>query len=288
MKKVYNMKRRMFGKGLAVAVIILFLGVSIQPVIATVQLEDRDVEYFDVTTEFVGLNKKYTTQLTKEELEELNALFDSVSSNLNKSTSFKESVEIFRDSIINLDKFGLLGNVGIKESEKLVTNYFQNSMILKMLERLYNRKNVPLNEDENRFCLILGITSGLILINPAHYNIIYILFKFLVEHRDIDIYTLAFLAITLIWGPALFNPFCLGRMIAINFDWASGMIVTFGIDGLKQWYGYLNGKMNFEVFEVLAFGFTGLKIEIITYPKQYFFGFARHVHIEDYWPTKEV
>jgi hypothetical protein len=239
------------------------------------------VEYFDVTTEFMGLGKEYTAQLTKEQIEELDVFFDSIGDSLNKSVSIEESVEIFREVVLKLDWFGLLGDVGIEKTEKLVTNCYKEPIWMKVLERLYNRRNAPLDEDENRFCLIFGITSGLLFINPSYLTLNLIFLKYLTEHSDLDIYTLAFLTIILIWVIPLIIPFCLGRMICINFDWAFGTIVTFGLNGLKYWTGNLKGKMNFDLLEILAFGFTGLKIEVLNIPKQYFFGFASRVHIED-------
>jgi len=104
------MKERIISKGLVFAVIILFVGVSIQPAIAKVQAENIYVEYFDVTTEFIGLDKTYTTQLTKQEIEKLDALFNSINEHLNKSASFKDSIEIFKKVIFELNSFGLLGN----------------------------------------------------------------------------------------------------------------------------------------------------------------------------------
>ena len=53
---------------LVVGVILLFVGVTVQPSVATVKPESIDVEYVDVTTEFIGLDKEHTTQLTKEEI----------------------------------------------------------------------------------------------------------------------------------------------------------------------------------------------------------------------------
>ena len=45
--------------------------------------------------------------LAKEEIEELDALFDDVYERLNLSTSIKESVEIFKDAVVKLNNLGL-------------------------------------------------------------------------------------------------------------------------------------------------------------------------------------
>ena len=54
-------------KGLVVGVIVLFIGLGVQPAFATIKSEKVNVEYYDVTTEFIGLNKEYSTTLTIEQ-----------------------------------------------------------------------------------------------------------------------------------------------------------------------------------------------------------------------------
>jgi len=263
-----------------VGITILFLGHAIQPSIATVQPESIDVEYFDVTTEFIGLRKKYTTQLTEEEIRELDALFVSIGDSLNKSVSQEETVGIFKDAVLKLDSYGLLGDVGIDETEKLVTSCYKRTILMNTLERLYNRKKGIFSEDENIFCLIFGITSDLMFISP----IVIFLWE---NHPPIADILLEIITMWLIlYVPSILIPFCLGRMIYTNWTEsnASGMIVSFGLLGRKYWNGTLKGKLVSPIFgikDIGILGFTGLKIERVTEPKQYFFGYARRVHIED-------
>ncbi len=269
-------------KTLVVGVIIFFLiGVAVQPGIATVQPEDIDVEYFEVTTEFIGLGKKHTTQLIKEEIRELDALFDSIGDSLNKSESIEETVEIFKVAVLNLDSFGLLGEVGIKETERLVTNSYQRTILMKTLERLYNRKKGTLGEDENRYCLIVGKITGALFISLSVILLVVKIMEYILEHGGYGGYGLGILFVMMILIPSRLIPFCLGRFIALE-DWAKGKIITFGLNGLKYWNGKLKGKLKWDSFgDIGVLGFTGLKIEILTAPEQYFFGYAAQVHIDD-------
>ena len=159
----------LLSKTLVIGIIFLFIGVAVQPSIATVEPKSIDVEYFDITTEFIGLGKEYTTKLTKEEIQELNALFDSISDSLNKSLSVEETIGIFKDAILELDRFGLLGDVGIDETEKLVLDCYQRTILTKVLERVYNRGKASVFLNENIFCLIFGITSGLFFYSYLAY-----------------------------------------------------------------------------------------------------------------------
>ena len=270
---------------ICIGISILFLGVGIQPAIALIQQDGVDVGYFDVTTEFIGLEKEYTTQLTKDEIEELDTLFNSISLSLNKSETLRETAEIFKDAVLKLDGVGLLGDVGIKETEKLVTSFYKKPILMKGLQRLYNRVYTSLGEDVNRFCFITGKTKGSVFLSPivltltvASMILMYIFFDDDTYYFD---YLLAIMALTMLAVPSIFIPFCLVRMIGFE-DWAEGTIVSFGLNGLKSWNGKLKGIIKgFEDIGVGVFGFTGLKIEVITSPNQYLLGFATHVHIEE-------
>jgi hypothetical protein len=59
---------------LVVVVMVLFVGIGIQPAFATTQLECIDAEFFEVTTDFVRIDKEYATHLTKGEIEEFDDL----------------------------------------------------------------------------------------------------------------------------------------------------------------------------------------------------------------------
>ena len=270
-----------------VGITILFLGLAIQPSIATVQPEEKiEVEYFDVTTEFIGLDKNYTTQLTKEEIKELDALFDSIADNLNKSVSQVETVETFKEAILKLDSYGLLGDVGVDGTEKLVTNCYQNPKLMKTLERIYTRKK-GFFDDKNIFCLIVGKTAGFVFLSPmVLFSTVLLMFYFAVHGDFSDPYDEAMFIVLMLMVltiPSVFIPFCLGRMVGFE-DWSRGMIISFGLYGLKYWNGKLKGKLVSPILgikDIGMLGFTGLKIEIVTRPYQYFLGFALRVHIED-------
>jgi len=196
-----------------VGITILFLGLAIQPSVATVQPKEIEAEYFDVTTEFIGLGKEYTTKLTKEEIRDLDALFDYISDSLNKSVSQEETVGIFKKVVLELDKYGLLGDVGADETEKLVTNCYQNPKLVNVLDRLNNRINSPLSEDENRFCFVTGKTKGLVFLSPIvlTLTVASIILMYLMDTGNTYFfdYMVAIIALTMLAIPSIFIPFCL-------------------------------------------------------------------------------
>ena len=271
---------------MVIGVVLILIGVAVQPSVATVQPENNDVEYFDVITEFVGLEKNYTTQLTKEEIKRLDELFDSISNNLNKSGSFEKNIDIFKEAIIELNSFGLLGDIGIDEAEKLVTNYYQNPKLMKNLKRVYNIEKGALNEDKNIFCLIAGEATGLLFISSFGEFLALLMF----ESTIFVLYNLGFMpfyfslllafcvySYNIMIG--IFIPFCLAR--SISFYKTLGEIITYGLLGRKYWEGKIVGKFDTLIYEDIGvIGFTGIKIQILTYPNVYFIGSALSVHLE--------
>jgi len=271
---------------LAFGITLLFLGVGINPAIATVEPEIIDVEYYDVTTEFIGLNKEYTTQLSREQLEELDALFDSIKNRINMSSSMEESVEVYKDAVIKLEKLGLLGDVGINETEKLVINYYQNPNLMKILDRVNNQKNGNLSEERNIFCLIAGKVENIDFFNPL---VIYPLFLILLlmdyfNKMDYWFYLLLIFGFAVLFN--FYNPICIFNQIILGTDtYNRGEIISFGLLGLRYWKGDdLDGlikRFGFS-FGIGVIGFTGLNIEYFNFrfTQAYFLGGAILAHIK--------
>jgi len=148
-------------KILATSIVILFIGLALAPSIhANTNKEALGGELVEITTEVCGINgQKHTVQLTQQEADELDALFDSIKARLDNTESRDEAVEIFNEAIVELDKYGLLGGLSVKQAQKLVTGPYQNPRAMDILDKLDNRYLKTLDENENRFCLIAGKTD---------------------------------------------------------------------------------------------------------------------------------
>ncbi len=96
---------------LAIGVILLFIGVAVAPSInQSVVKASTDDDLVEVTTQACGI-KGYgntTVKLTREQTIEIDQLFESINIKMNNATSREESVRIYHDAIIELDKYGLL------------------------------------------------------------------------------------------------------------------------------------------------------------------------------------
>ena len=142
-------------KGIAVVVIALLLALAFAPSInANVSKEDELVE---ITTEICGLPglKPQTIQLTKEDAEAVDRLFEETKVKLDSVETREEAVEIFIEVIVELDKYGILGDLTIKEAQRLVTGRFQKSKGITHFDAFINRLNKFYDFNfSNLFCLV--------------------------------------------------------------------------------------------------------------------------------------
>jgi len=153
----------MFREGLAIAVILLFIGVAFAPSINSSVVKDELIE-FDV--EFCGLDKKHTVQLTQREADEVELLFNDIEQQLSEVETREETNEIFNDAIIELNNYGLLGDFSVDFIQKLVTGVYKYPKILEGMERLYNKNKEVFNVEENILCLVAGLTTTTIFRGP--------------------------------------------------------------------------------------------------------------------------
>ena len=238
--------------GLVVGVILLFIGVAVQPGIAIVQPEDINKEYIEVTTEIFGIpGQNNTVKLTIEEAEEIEVFYDSIRERLNKTKTREEAEGIFKDAVIELHKFGLLGRLSVKQAHKLVTRGHWNSRNMKFLENIYSIPENNSDEMDNKFCLLIGNTNMRVtsqgplarissVLYDAVYNLwfstrLYKLFKYLSEseyHILYDILLILFTPIalilllvtfarlysTVIWEIYDFFPLNIGSIVGFGYN----------------------------------------------------------------------
>jgi len=111
-------------KILTISVILLFIGIAISPSINASVVMDDLVE-FDV--EYCGLSKNYTVQLTQQEADEVELLFDDIEQKLSKIETREETEVLFKELLVGLDKYGLLGDFSVEQTYCLITGKFVQS-----------------------------------------------------------------------------------------------------------------------------------------------------------------
>ena len=156
------MKKSYVKRGLAVAIIFLFIGVALAPSItADGEQLSANKELVEITTEVYGINgvEPNTVKLTQEQATELDNLMKDIQDRLNNSKSREEAVAIFNDAIVSLDEFGLLGDLNVEEAQKLVAGGYQNPRIRTIIERSRSRNQQTLGYNESNRCLIAGLST---------------------------------------------------------------------------------------------------------------------------------
>jgi len=85
-------KNSLLCKGIAVVVILLFIGLAFAP---SINADVSKEELVEVTTEFCGLGKKHTVKLTQEEVDELDQLFDDIKERLDNIETREETCLLY-------------------------------------------------------------------------------------------------------------------------------------------------------------------------------------------------
>ncbi|MFA5101787.1 MAG: hypothetical protein WC525_01410 [Candidatus Thermoplasmatota archaeon] len=203
---------------LAVGVILLFLGVAIAPSInQSVVRASPDDDLVEVTTQACGIQgyKDSTVKLTREQYQNLEQYLVEFRARLNQTTTREEAVPIFKEAVVELNKYGLLGGLSVERAQKLVTSGYQNYYRFQHLKKS-DRNTLNQTELSNKFCLIAGYTNNYNFIGPG------------------------LIIITLIWSLFILILYSLiGFEVDIAFPFQIGGVGTFGYAVLNDYYEFV-------------------------------------------------
>ena len=109
--------------------------------------EMKEEDLVEYTTEVIGFSGgKRTVKLTREQSREVELILDSIQKKLESSKSIEEAKEIYKNGVVELDKYGLLAGLSREEVRKLVPRDFP----------LNKRLGIHLEHFQNIFCLLFG------------------------------------------------------------------------------------------------------------------------------------
>ena len=258
-------------KLLAVGVIILFLGVAFAPSInANISKASIDSELVEITTEVCGINgvTPNTVLLSKEDAEEIEQLFDSIRERLNATETREEAEQIFNEAVVELDKYGLLGGLSVRQAQRMVTRRNQPFRDLQL--------EIDDTEYMNLGCLMAGRVDvmnirHLLRLRMNFYG--YILNLFPGNPFFSPIRTYCQTRISILWMRAAINPIQILNTQIFGKSGGEDWLFTLGLLGIKLWRGHFDGNISFPMewpsgvgggtFYPATLGFTGISISIL-------------------------
>jgi len=265
-------------KGVAVAIILLFLGVAVVPSISIVKAA-TDNDLGEVTIEAYGIKGfvNHTVKLTKQQNQNLEQYLLDFRERLNTTTTREEAVSLFKEAVVELNKYGLLPKgMSVEHVQRLVTGYYQNSNMLRKIQndvqsiaKIKQKQNLNPNM-KNAFCVLFAAATKIPDYLPSPFiiplgllivlGIVPSLLFSLIGAEDLA-KLLADIGL-LFW---VLNPFRF-----INFVLFMGYDIDLRSIGLK---GLVNEDFGNEG---LFIGYTGLMLTPSS-DKTYFLGFALNV-----------
>jgi len=281
-------------KLLAVGIIFLFFGVAFVPSINSNVVKTSD-DLVEVTSQACGIKgfRNTTVKLTKQQYQSLEQYLVDFRARLNQTTTREEAVPIFKDAVVELNKYGLLPKgMSVEKVQKLILNGYQNPQ---SLTNLGERKNLFYGRStyENSHCLIAGYTTN----TASNGPIANIIIGFFFNHRIISIGLVGFISnINPIQISSVIGLCEISRDIGygIYYHPAIGWIYTNGDHGIGKWngsfYGAINGQYYItRLFYLIIFlpaivGFTGVKIGIPLTGPSFYLGKAQEVLISNTKP----
>jgi len=127
-------------KGLVVIVIFLFIGVAVAPSInQNIVKASNDDDLVEVTSQACGIKgyEDTTVKLTREQYQNLEQYFVEFRARLNQTSTREEAVPLFKDAVVELDKYGLLPKgMSVEQFQRIITGLFQDKKFTKLQEKL--------------------------------------------------------------------------------------------------------------------------------------------------------
>jgi len=243
------MKDTWVKKGFVVSVIFLFIGVAVAPSITfNVVKASNDNDLVEVTTQACGIKGfgNTTVKLTKQQYQNLEQYLVDFRAKLNQTTTREEAVPIFKDAVVELNKYGLLPKgMSVEQAQRLVVGVEQDKKIMTLFGKI--KPNYLNNLRFNLFCLITGETDNTLFqtVSRAFINICppFRFFGFIPS------------IIKIFFPFSLFDVIGLGGSSYVSgIHPANGWVNTIGLTGSKNWNGsFYGGITNFFVSEPFSF-----------------------------------
>ena len=276
----------MLKKGLAVAVILLLVGISVVPSITgDIERTSDNKELVEITVDICGFDKtdSHKVSLSRKDADRLDALIDKFEEKIDNTANMEDTFAAYNWLIMKLYKIGLLDDTSVKEIKKIVSINYKKAKIFKLLDRQYTINNDFFDENRNYFCMISGHCNQLTF---QGIFLTALLIKGFKIRKQIDL-SGCFLLSGLVKLLHAKNFFEKGGTIFSGYKFdgeyrvsSEGWIWTLGLNGIKKWENSFHGSLcridyhapygYYSIDYVGAVGFAGVKIGINPLYGEYF------------------
>jgi hypothetical protein len=143
----------------AIGIIFLFIGVAVAPSInSTVAKASTDNDLVEVTSQACGIQGfgNTTVKLTKEQYQDLEKYLVDFRAKVNQTTTREEAIPIYKDAVVELNKYGLLPKgMSIEQAQKFISGPQLTSKQIEHIEGV--PKNTRIGRSmvvHNLFCFV--------------------------------------------------------------------------------------------------------------------------------------
>jgi len=291
------MKKEWLVKTLALCIVVLFIGISFQPVFAInskskdeiIENKSNNENKLEYIIEITKENKviSYSVFLTEKEANDLDILIKSIHSKLNNSKSNVDTINIFYDAVDSFNGLGVFpDNISINEVKQLVIGENRN------LDKI-RFKNEMGDGFKNRLCLVACDTTNTLSIGPIvlltalvfipffayelffgtiSYNLSK--FKILTMLMLVPLILLGYILLSLVVCSYLsitsVQPVSIGSLITFGYFEpaifypsydkycpSNGWIFTLGLNGTKSYNGSFFGQL-FKIPAIYWYFYNGI------------------------------
>jgi len=298
------MKNRLFIINIAVLIVLLFIDIAVTPIINfNIVKASNENDFVEVTTQACGI-KGYgntTVKLTREQYQNLEQYLVEFRARLNQTTTKEEAIPIFKEAVVELDKYGLLPKgISVELAQRLVTIGYKNQYSSHLLKKMHNRNPLSQNGIDNQLCMVAGNTDDCFFLGPISavgflvFIIIYGIISNIME-ENVSLNLLDFFFST------HFIPFEIGgfgTFGSVFFDYytpiytsSDGWIHALGLRGVQSINGSFYGTITRTIFGdyVGLTGFIGLVVGPKPIPSsKFFFGSAYNIGVSRNPPVYPV
>ena len=248
----------MIRKGLAVAVILLFIGVAFAPSINANVVKD---DFVELDVEFCGLNKKHLVQMNKREYNEVKLILTDFDNKISNAKSSEDGLDLIKNVLIELKPYNLFGNVELETIEDLIFGNYIISQFGEKIDRFTDYGT-------NLLCLIAGNVHGVFIDGLSWLLILFIDGFSGIFYPPI---WLALIQLLLFISPIPnINPIPIATTVLVGED---SKIYSLGLLGLQFYDNIYNGIIS---------GFSGIKISFPLSNRHYMIGVALYHDINEY------